>query len=278
VFVALTLAAVLPWAAIGAQGSGIPRITRFQLASGSFNTAERTVSARITTEGPAPTHFRASERQDLEGAVWRPMSTSPQITLSSGNGFKTVYLQVGVAAAVPSGSLPDTRSGSIVRTSSLIGVTMATLSPTVADTIVLGLPDLRAQVEMPASVQDGHFRNFEFDVTISNAGQSTPPGQVIHVYNSFVLNSLPMELVQVNFGPVRLVGDGCKITDTPTVECSLAPMGVNGAVTIHIRASTNNVLQPGQNEATHTLRTRIYGIAESDIANNWTDTPLKIVR
>lgn len=75
-----------------------------------------------------------------------------------------------------------------------------------------------------------------------------------------------------------LVGDGCKITDTPTVECTLAPMASNGAVTLKVRASTNRVLLDGQNEVTRTLRTRIYGIRESDTANNWKDTPLRIVR
>lgn len=71
--VALPLAALFPWAAIGAQGASIPRVTRFQLASGSFNTAERTVTARLLPRRP---NLRLCHSTMPIATLWQRCSSS----------------------------------------------------------------------------------------------------------------------------------------------------------------------------------------------------------
>jgi hypothetical protein len=55
-------------------------------------------------------------------------------------------------------------------------------------------------------------------------------------------------------------------------------MGTGAATAIRLFASVRGGLQPGQTQVTHSLRTRINGVRESNIANNWRDTPVTIVR
>src|SRR4029078_7036292 len=118
----------------------------------------------------------------------------------------------------------------------------------------------------------------DFEVQISNAGQVTPPGQVIQVYNSFVTNTISMEHVDVNFMLQNLVGDGCVFTDVPTIECSLAQMPPGRIVGIQLRAKARRAVPWTQTQITHTLRTRIVPIRESNTANNWRDTPITILK
>jgi hypothetical protein len=258
------------------QGSP-PRITSFKIAGGSFNTADRSVGLDIQVEGAAPIAYRVSERADLSGAVWKAYDTSPTFSLSSTLGAKILFIQVGSSRDLSSAT-PRTTVTAPVRTIGNFVPTPPIISAIASDTIILGLPDLTATVEMPAQVKDGDHRTFEFTVVVTNKGQGTPPGQVIELYNSFVLNQLAIENFDVTFGAAKLVGKRCRITDVPTLECSLAPMPPGGGVQVKITGSVTRLLRPGQTESSPTLRTRISGIAESNTANNWVDTPLKVVK
>jgi len=275
----MTLVLLTLVASSNAGGQGTPpQITSFQIARGSFNTAERTVRLDIKVSGTTPTAYRVGEVADLSSLPWRTFATSPSYTLSSAPGTKTVYVQVGAGRAV---TVSDPRTVSSTPT---IGVIRDLVSPpsvlsaTASGKIVLGLPDLTATVEMPQQVQDGVQRTFDFTVKVWNRGQATPPGQVIQLYNSFVLNQLAIESFDVTFGMTRLTGDGCKITDIPTIECSLAPMAAGAGLQVKLRGSVTRLLSAGQTQASPTLRTRITGISESNMTNNWIDTPLKVVK
>ena len=272
----LALLGFIASSSAGGQGTP-PQITSFEIARGSFNTAERTVRLDIRVGGATPTAYRVSERADLLGAAWKAFATSPNYTLSSTPGTKTVYVQVGLGRAITV-SNPRTTTSTPTTTIGDYVLPPSVLSAVASGTITLGLPDLTATVEMPAQVQDGVQRMFDFTVNVWNKGQATPPGQVIHLYNSFVLNQIAIESYDVTFGLSRLVGDGCKVTDIPTIECSLAPIPPNGGVQVKLRGSVTRLLSAGQTQSSPTLRTRIFGIAESNTANNWVDTPLKVVK
>ena len=270
---ALSLALiVLNAGSVTAQGAA-PIISRVTLANGSFNTDSRTVNLAIATTGATPTAFRTSENADMSGATWRKFSSSPSMTLSSGPGGKIVFVQVGTSPSISTS--PSTASRTVQPLAGDFVVAPTTVSNIARDTIVLGLPDIRSTVTMPSVVRDG--QTFEFKVLISNAGQMSPPSEVIEVYNSFVTNTIQLSLVEVAFlGQLR--GKGCKITDTPTVECSVAPLAPNGAMAINVTATVRNGIPQGQTQVTHTLRTRISGVRESNYANNWRDTPITIVK
>jgi len=271
-----TLAALIMGCALSGSASAqlpAPVVTSFQVGGGAFNTAERVVSVYLTASG-SPTAMRISENSDMSGAVWKSFSASSSFTLSSEPGWKKVYVQVGRAPTL-STDLSRTIDPTITRTISYV-VTPTVLSGIVGDTIVLGLPDLRSKVIMPASVKDN--QTFDFEVQVSNAGQSTPAGQRINVYNSFVTNSISLERVEVPFMLQNLVGDGCVFTDVPTIECTLAPMPPGRVVSIQIHARVTRALTSTQTSVTHTLRTRIVPIQESNTSNNWRDTPLVIVK
>ncbi|HEX6574436.1 MAG TPA: hypothetical protein VF042_05645 [Gemmatimonadaceae bacterium] len=255
---------------LSAQGSA-PALTRVQLANGSFNTADRTVSIAVVTSGE-PAAYRASESKDFTGAAWRSLSGTPSFSLSSTPGRKIVYVQVGKSAQLTSGLTSTARvtSTSISYPGDLVPAPTY-VSAVVADTIVLGMPDLQPTVELQPSVLSN--TTFDFWVTVKNAGQITPPGQPIHLYNSFVENYIVLDRYEVTFGLARLVGDGCKVTDVSTIECWLAPLAPGAATAVHVFGHT--VRAPA---TTVKLRTRIEGIRESNTANNWLDTPLRIVR
>jgi hypothetical protein len=247
-------------------------ITRVRIAAGSFNTAERTVSLALDVQG-SPTAMRISEKSDMSGVLWKKFSSTPSFTLSSDPGFKVVFVQIGKAKTLSS-TLP--RTGDVSINSGDFVPAPAIVSAIARDTIILGLPDLRSKVIMPATVKDNEY--FDFEVQISNAGQLTPPNQVIHVYNSFVTNTLSMEHVDVNFMLQNLVGDGCVFTDVPTIECSLAQMPPGRIVGLQLRAKATRAVPSSQTQATYTLRTRIIPIQESNTSNNWRDTPITIVK
>jgi hypothetical protein len=272
----LALLALIATSDAGAQGTP-PRITSFRIASGSFNTAGPTVGLDIRTEGATAIAYRVSERPDFSGALWKAYDASPRFSLSTTPGTKILFVQVGSGRDLSSAA-PRTTVTTPIRTIGDFVPAPPIVSATVADTIILGLPDLTATVTMPTQVRDGDHRMFEFTVVVTNKGQATPPGQVIHLYNSFVLNQLAIESIDVKFGLSRLVGEGCKITDVPTIECTLAPMPRDGGVLATITASVTRLLGPGQTQSSPTLRTRIYGIGESNMTNNWIETPLKVVK
>ena len=257
----------------GAGAQGAPVISRVTLANGSFSTDSRTVSLAIATTGSAPTAFRTSEKADMSGAMWRKFTTSPSITLSAEPGGKIIFVQVGVAPSITTSTSTTTKTLQPLTGDFVVPPTV--LSNIARDTIILGLPDIRSTVTMPSVVRDG--KTFEFSVLISNAGQMSPPDEVIEVYNSFVTNTIQLDFVEVAFlGQLR--GKGCKITDTPTVECSVAPLAPNGAITINVTATVRNGVPRGQTQITQTLRTRISGVRESNSTNNWRDTPITIVK
>ena len=270
----LIAGALAPIAA--AQGTDVPTITRATLANGSWNTASRTVALAIATTGATPTAFRTSERADMSGATWRKFSSSPSITLSSELGAKIVFVQVGTSPSL-STTLSTTRVTQPL-SSTVAGdfVPAPTVLSNIArDTIINGLPDIQSAITMPSTVRNG--QSFEMKVLISNFGQTSPPNEPIQVYNSFVTNTLQFNRVEVNF-LAHLRGEGCVITDTSTVECTIAPLARNGAMAIHLSVSVVNALTSTQTQVTHTLRTRISGIRESNTTNNWRDTPITIVK
>ncbi len=259
---------------VSAQSSSTPvSISRVRIAGGAFNTAERTVSLSLDVAG-APTAMRVSEKSDMAGVPWRAFTSSPTYTLSSEPGSKIVFVQVGRSATITTTS--PLRTGDQVLQNVSFVPAPSVVSTIARDTIVLGLPDLRSTVIMPATVKDN--QSFDFEVQISNAGQVTPPGQVIQVYNSFVTNTISMEHVDVNFMLQNLVGDGCVFTDVPTIECSLAQMPPGRIVGIQLRAKATRAVPSTQTQITHTLRTRIVPIRESNTANNWRDTPITILK
>jgi len=263
-------------AAVSEARAQAPAIDRVQLAGGSFNTDVPTVTLALTTSG-APTAYRASESRNFSGAVWHSLSNAPSITLSSGAGAKVVFVQVGKQATLPAGLQPVARTTSTISPlpTDLVPAP-AYLSNIAADTIILGLPDLDGKVELQPSVRDN--ASFDFWVTVKNAGQMTPPGEVIQLYNSFVLNSVVIDRFEVPFGVGRLVGDGCKVTDVSTIECSLAPIAPGEGTGVHVFAHTLRAVPTGQASSSVTLRTRIVGIRESNTTNNWIDTRLTIVK
>jgi hypothetical protein len=259
------------------HGTAQPAITSFRIAGGSFNTSERIVKLDIQVNGATPIAYRVSESSDLSGTLWKAFETSPSFRLSAVQGAKILFLQVGAGRKLTT-TAPRTSTPPPTLTVGDYVQPPPIVSAVARDTIVLGLPDLTATVQMPVAVRDGDHRLFDFTVIVTNKGQASPPGQVIYLYNSFVLNQLAMENYDVTFGAIRLVGDRCKITDIPTLECTLAPIVHDGAVQFKLTASVTRLLRDGQNESSPTLRTRIYGIAESNMVNNCVDTPLKVIR
>ena len=69
------------------------RVTSFNINNGDGNTTSTSVILNNTVEGSA-SEYRASENQTFVSAYWKPYSSAPELTLSVGNGTKTVYFQV----------------------------------------------------------------------------------------------------------------------------------------------------------------------------------------
>jgi hypothetical protein len=268
----LTFICLMLSTAVVAAAQDAPAITRVMLANGSFNTASTTVPLGLATSGVTPTAFRTSEHADMSGAAWKRFTSSPSVTLSSQPGGKIVFVQVGWS---PSINTTTTVTRVVQPIATLPGDLVPAptkISNIARDTIMLGLPDIRSSVTMPSLVHDKQV--FNIDILITNAGQLNPKEEVIEVYNSFVTSHIFVEQVEVAFLG-QLTGKGCKITDTSTVECSVAPLPHDGAMAIHLLASAHLTTAA---QETHTLRTRITGVRESDTANNWRDTPITIVK
>jgi len=268
----VTFIALLCCTALVAGAQDAPAITRVMLANGSFNTASRTVALGLTTSGVTPTAFRASERADMSGAAWRRLTSSASITLSSEPGGKIVFVQVGWSPSINTTATVTRVAQPIATLPGDLVPVPTKISNIARDTIMLGLPDIRSSVTMPSVVRDKQV--FNIDILITNAGELNPKEEVIEVYNSFVTSHVFFEQVEVAFLG-QLTGKGCKITDTSTVECSVAPLPHNSAMAIHLLASAHLTTAT---QETHTLRTRITGVRESNTANNWRDTPITIVK
>ncbi|MBI5639660.1 MAG: hypothetical protein HZA17_04465 [Nitrospirae bacterium] len=72
-----------------------PQISWFKVNNDSSDTNAQTVILNFNTAaGSMPTHYRASERTDFLGAAWIVLIGAPTYNLSSGDGSKTVYLQL----------------------------------------------------------------------------------------------------------------------------------------------------------------------------------------
>jgi len=71
----------------------IIKVTSLKINNGATTTTSSVVTLNNTVEGTA-SEYRACERNDFSGAVWKPYSNAPKFTLSAGNGTKTVYFQV----------------------------------------------------------------------------------------------------------------------------------------------------------------------------------------
>jgi hypothetical protein len=69
-----------------------PVVTQFAINAGAATTESRTVTLNNTTTN-APTQYMASESSAFTGATWQTYSTSPQFTLSAGEGQKIVYFK-----------------------------------------------------------------------------------------------------------------------------------------------------------------------------------------
>ncbi|MFH1739844.1 MAG: cellulase family glycosylhydrolase, partial [bacterium] len=70
-----------------------PTVADFLLNDGASSTSSRNVTLNNTCTG-SPTHYMASESSDFAEALWEAYSPAPSITLSSGNGTKSVYFKV----------------------------------------------------------------------------------------------------------------------------------------------------------------------------------------
>jgi hypothetical protein len=71
-----------------------PVLATFSINSGAASTTSQIVKLNNTYTGGVPTHYMASESSSFTGATWKTWSTAPSLTLSAGNGTKTVYLKV----------------------------------------------------------------------------------------------------------------------------------------------------------------------------------------
>jgi hypothetical protein len=74
-----------------------PVVTQFGINSGAATTTSQLVTLNNTATN-GPTHYIASESSAFTGAAWQTYSTSPQFTLSAGDGQKTLYLKTKNAA------------------------------------------------------------------------------------------------------------------------------------------------------------------------------------
>lgn len=76
-------------------GPTTPKLTAFTINNAAPKTTSRTVTLNnmyLTAGGAA--YYRASEKRDFSGSNWQPYSRAPVFQLSSGDGQKTVYLQI----------------------------------------------------------------------------------------------------------------------------------------------------------------------------------------
>ena len=90
-------------------------VRNFLINEGQKQTAKRSVVLSAKVAGQ-PTHYRASERADFQGAAWKSFDTPREFELSQGPGDKTVYFQVRRYMEIDGGvlqSLSNVSAGSI---------------------------------------------------------------------------------------------------------------------------------------------------------------------
>jgi hypothetical protein len=83
-------------------------VNRFAINNGMAVATGNRVSLNNSISGQ-PTHYRASERADFQGAEWMAWSAAPEFQLSAGPGKKLVYFQVRRHATI-NGADIETRS------------------------------------------------------------------------------------------------------------------------------------------------------------------------
>lgn len=69
------------------------RLAEVRINEGASATRQRTVELRVRASDD-PTHYRASERSDFEGADWARFQEPIRYRLSGGEGEKTIYVQL----------------------------------------------------------------------------------------------------------------------------------------------------------------------------------------
>jgi len=90
-----------------------PVISSFRINNGAATTVNPAVILTNTCTGEtsaSAAQYLASESPDFSGATWRPYGSVPLLTLSGGDGVKTVYLKVKNSAEVESSVTSDTIS------------------------------------------------------------------------------------------------------------------------------------------------------------------------
>lgn len=110
-------------------GKGFPVVSTFQINNGDAETVSRTVTLNNTATG-GPTHYKASENSNFDGAIWQAYSVGPSFTLSAGDGSKTVYFKVKNAG----GSESNTAIDSITLKEDSLAVTSFQINNGAADT------------------------------------------------------------------------------------------------------------------------------------------------
>ncbi|GAB5558937.1 MAG: hypothetical protein SynsKO_05840 [Synoicihabitans sp.] len=76
------------------QADFAPVLVSMEINKGALTSQSESVTLDHAKSGGAPTHYRASENSEFEGASWQTYNSTPSFTLSSGNGEKTVYLEL----------------------------------------------------------------------------------------------------------------------------------------------------------------------------------------
>ena len=128
-----------------ATSSG-PAVTSFAINGGAASTASTRVTLNMSVQNAS--HYRASEGTAFTGASWQTWTITavPSFDLSSGNGTKTVYVQVKNPAG--------------------------TVSPTASDTIILDIPPAPARQEYTILGGDAYTfsqtQGYKFSYTLEN--------------------------------------------------------------------------------------------------------------
>jgi hypothetical protein len=70
-----------------------PGVSSMQINNGAATATSRVVTLNNVASN-SPTDYLASESPSFSGATWKPYSTAPSFTLTTGDGVKTVYFKV----------------------------------------------------------------------------------------------------------------------------------------------------------------------------------------
>jgi hypothetical protein len=149
-----------------------PVVTAFSINGGDFRTTSRLVSLTYAVGlGARVESYRVSESAGFVGATWMPYRESSSFELSPREGRKVIYLQVRTRG--PDGVMRQADGQPQF-------VPNEHPSAVVADSIVLGLPDLGiAGVTILAA--DRAALTVEGSIVIENGGTDSDPGTVIPV-------------------------------------------------------------------------------------------------